>query len=937
MFAITETWLQETDGPVVSDLCPPDFKFLQQCRPTTKGKRGGGLGLLISTAIDAETVPPLAEYKTFELMQVKIRGPKPVLMIIVYRPPPSNRNKYTTGEFLAEFEGCLTDLFVHIQTDLVILGDFNMHWDSADDANITKFKDLLYILNMKQHVNQSTHKKNHTLDLILTSREASERVSNVEVNDVNISDHYLVTFDLQLAKEPAKKTQRVCRKFKRMNKDALCESLTQNTTNVTAPPPGTNNSDPLDTLLHGYAAAITDSVEQHAPKVTITLKGGAKKPWYDDEVHQARKERRKWERKYAKTQLEVHRQIKENKTQFVVKLIEEKKRNHCQEAFRSKNQKETFKLYKRLVSPPDDAALPSGKTEQEWATDCNNFFKEKIENIHRTLQTPGNQTDANANDAVCQSSFTTFRALRNEEVKKLIQGAPTKTCPLDPLPTWLLKEEPVLDCLLPGATEIINQSLMTGYVPRDFKIAHVRPKLKKEGADKNTLSNYRPVSNLPFLSKILEKAVAIQLTDYLREHSIMDPLQSAYRTGHSTETAMLKVKSDADRILDQGDGVLLVLLDLSAAFDILDHEILLTRLHNMVGIQDTALEWMRSYLKDRYQRVSVGESLSGKTRLEMGVPQGSVLGPLLFSLYVLPLRDIINRHGISRHHYADDTQLYQRLRLHDQHEPNATETDIKKMEDCLSDIREWMKKNKLKLNTSKTEVLVITTAHSAQKVQNLRVKIGDDHITPKETVRDLGSWLDSTLSMKKQVSKTVQAGYINLRHISRIRRCLPDATCAQIIHSVVTSRLDYHNGLLAGCYDATLKPLQLLQNSAARVLTRTPRASHVTSLLQQLHWLPVKSRADYKLLTFVHCSLHQTSAPQYLRETFPRYTPLRPIRASDDEFLLQVPTFNRHEGQRSASHRGAQLWNSLPRELRHCTSLTVFKKKVKTVLFRSNL
>ena len=207
----------------------------------------------------------------------------------------------------------------------------------------------------------------------------------------------------------------------------------------------------------------------------------------------------------------------------------------------------------------------------------------------------------------------------------------------------------------------------------------------------------------------------------------MDQLQSAYRKSHSTETAMLKVKADMDAILDEGDAVLLVLLDQSAAFDTIHHGILLERLESEVGIKGMALAWIHSYLTERRQRVVMNDSRSGETPLSTGIPQGSVLGPLLFSLYVRPLKDIIQKYGIKRHQYADDSQLYVRLRLRGNISEDVHE-DVNSMEQYLDEVRSWMAANRLKLNESKTEVLVISKNHHQNLLKEVPLKVGTYHI-----------------------------------------------------------------------------------------------------------------------------------------------------------------------------------------------------------------
>ena len=221
------------------------------------------------------------------------------------------------------------------------------------------------------------------------------------------------------------------------------------------------------------------------------------------------------------------------------------------------------------------------------------------------------------------------------------------------------------------------------------------------------MKNFRPVANLGFLSKIIEKIVASRLTEHLDKNNLHNLTQSAYRRYHSTETALLRVHNDIVYALDRKRMTVLILLDLSAAFDTIDHEILLKRLNNRFGIRGVALEWFRSYLCRRSQRVQTGKNISNEQFLDFSVPQGSILGPILFSLYTAPLGDIARKHSMDNMFYADDTQLYVIL-----DKTLSTGT----IEACIDEIRVWMAKNMLKLNDSKTEILLIGSRTQIKKV-----------------------------------------------------------------------------------------------------------------------------------------------------------------------------------------------------------------------------
>ena len=265
----------------------------------------------------------------------------------------------------------------------------------------------------------------------------------------------------------------------------------------------------------------------------------------------------------------------------------------------------------------------------------------------------------------------------------MISGMNKTTCSSDPFPTRLLMYH--LYAIVPILQHIVNLCLTMGDFPICSKSSIVIPLIKKPGLDREMFKNYRPVLNLSFLSKVIE--IHIRILGHILDNNIVDSFQSAYRAGHSCETALLRVYNDIVTTFGKGNGSFLLLLDLSAAFDMIDHDNLFYILEKYVGIGGSALRLIRSYFSDRTQRVQIDGILFDFASLLCGVPPCSVLGPRKFCLYLLPLGAILRHHNIGYHIYVDDTQLYVSFKCKDPLE------SLTKLNMCISDIRVWMIKN----------------------------------------------------------------------------------------------------------------------------------------------------------------------------------------------------------------------------------------------------
>ena len=919
--SITESWLTEGDDGLVNEMCPPGYGYIGRSR----NSRGGGVGVFHKESIDA--IPEdKTEYTSFECLSVLLKSKtgRTTKLIVIYRPPPSQRNKLTTSTFFQEFEELLSaeTLF---PGPLIIVGDFNIHIDCKSDPVPRRFVELMEVFDLTQHVSDITHRQGHIIDFVLT-RKSDNLVRQTSVLPRVMSDHHAISCTISHACMSENNKTMYRRKYRSIDTVAFARDLRASLEKADiASASGMDNA----------TECITSCLDSHAPLRQHKTRKRCHHPWYNDTIHAERVSRRRLERKWKKSKLESDRSSYMIQRKLVIDLIRDAKQKYYHDRLSDAAPKEAFRVIKDLIASKA-CPLPMHTDDKQLADDFLEFFSQKIVKIREVLDNTVT-TPAREPDLIKPPSMSSFTDIDVPELRKIILRSRTTSCPLDAIPTWLLKDDNILEALLPSLAQIINTSLNTGTVPEVFKTALIVPLLKKQGLDVNEQKNYRPVSNLQFVGKLAEKAAAQQLTSHMHDHNVNDPLQSAYRQGHCTETALIKVKDDITRSIDRDEGVLMAMLDLSAAFDTVDHEVLIRRLHDLVGVEGIALDWFKSYLHERSQKVIINNISSHQKTLSTGVPQGSVLGPLLFLVYMLPLRHIIKRHQVLYHGYADDTQLY--VTFHPK-SPSSLSNAIKRLERCVADVQDWLTKNKLKLNGDKTEFVIYASNFHLKKIIELdpRLRVGQTDIIPSAGAKNLGVVLDSALSMNKHISQTTKSMYFHIRSIRQIRHYLDKQTCVSAVMALVTSRLDYCNALLCGITKQSLNRLQVAHNSAARLITNTRRRDHITPVLYELHWLPVVKRIQFKSLLLVFKALHISTAPSYLRNMFvlSHQNASRPLRSSDDTSLLSVARTRCSYGDRSFSVCSAKLWISLPQDIRNSPSVAVFKSKLKTFLFKSH-
>ena len=910
--ALTETWCSDNSTVSLGHITPPGYYIIQTQRPT----RGGGVALIFRDTYNRRRVNT-GKYETFEHQTVSLHSTNVTLCVTTIYVP----NGIFSTDFNDQFSDLLSKL-VAVSGKHVIVGDFNFRINESTDQNALKFKTLIEQFNLTQHIDIPTHVAGNTLDLVLTRDDLSVKSIHTD-NSVN-SNHSAVLFTISCTSPGVAQKNITYREWRSADVTSIQADISDAFSDFSC--------QDVSTGVQIYNATLADIVEKHAPEKSRLVTVRPDNSWYTADLSKEKRLRRKLERKFKQTQSAADKLVLQTQRNKYNNLLTTTKKDYFKTKItNAQSSKELYKICDRLLNREKTSVLPTHECAESLANKFVEYFNDKIELIRSNLNDSLNHSttqEVSYDKLFSGVPFENFTEVSEADVRKIISSSPTKSCALDPVPTWLLKQ--CQDQLVPVLTCIVNASLSCADFPKELKKAFLTPLIKKLTLDCEILKNYRPVSNLSFISKLIERIVCVQLIEHLEANGLYELFQSAYRQLHSTETALLRVQNDLLQAVDTEGGAILVLLDLSAAFDTIDHQKLLNLLDRSFGIKGSALKWFESYLKERTQTVQVGAAKSKPVTLKYGVPQGSVLGPVLFTIYTAPLGDIIRSHGLSFHLYADDTQLYIAFK------PGASmsrETAISRIEACIKDIRAWMTNNLLKLNDDKTELIVITTSTKTSQNQNVVINVGDSLITPGETpARNLGVLFDSTCSLREHVSKLCKSINYNLYSVGKIRKYLDKPTAEKIINSTVTSRLDYCNSLLYGAKDCILSPLQRCQNNAARIVSMRRKFDHITPVLKELHWLPVKQRIQYKILLLTYKALHG-KAPAYLTQLLSNYSPSRPLR-SQEKLLLTVPRCRLEGfGRRCFANAAPTLWNPLPSSVKCASSVDSFKCRLKTHLF----
>lgn len=917
LLAVTETWHGDSDDVALRRSAPPGYRVIDVARPRSSPHEQphGGVALIFRDHFVAKKLDIVVDLKSFEYACVSLSTPQgPVAVTVVYRRPGP-----VTAAFCGEFTSLLESLAT-FNSQLVITGDLNVHLDDpqSDDAN--RMSELLASFGLVQHVKESTHRHGHTLDVVIT--RADYPVADVAVDPPSLSDHGVVTCSLP-SPCPARPAlvSRLARGWKNLDRAAFRAALQSS---PLCCDPGSRVDMSAAELFQLYDTTLRAVVDRFVPLRRVTSCHRLTAPWFDADCRQFRRRVRFRERWYRRTKDPDDRRAWITAEREKHNMFREKE-NQYWEATVAANSRNPRKLWSSVSTLLGKSVEPLSAPSTFSAADFLRFLEDKVDGVRSATATAPPPDFSHT-----ECTFGAFKPVDDQFVERLIRASPAKSCDLDPLPTCILKE--FLDVLLPFLTRMCNASITEGCLPSSQKEAIVIPALKKHGLDPSEMKNYRPISNLSFASKLVEKVVFSQVTAYLAQNDLWPKLQSGFRQFHSTESAVLKVLSDIFSAIDQGNVALLALLDVSAAFDTVDHEILLQRLSTSYGISGLAHDWFKSFVTGRLQTVRLGATCSDSVPVRSGVPQGSVLGPLLYVLYTAGIIPLVESLHSNVHLYADDAQLYEYCR------PVDSVALSQRVLATVDAVSAWMASNRLRLNLDKTQFLWLGSKEQLAKLDKQQLAAILPALVESTSARDLGVILDEQLTFKQHVSKLSQSCYFQLRRLRSIRRSLSPALLNTLVHAFVCSRLDFCNSSFCGSSVAVLDRMQSILNAAARLVLGLRKFDHISVAMRDtLHWLPVRQRIDFKVCLLVRNCLNG-AAPPYLSEfcvpvsTVGYRQHLRSAAHGD----LKLPKVHRERyGRRGFYISGPRLWNQLPRDIRQqAANLTTFKRALKTHYFR---
>lgn len=872
----------------------------------THNRRTGGILIYLHQNIKFKLCLNLNyEYLWFVGLEVEINNDI-FKLDVLYHPPQKNDNIFL--EFLGEY-------FENLQgTSMIMVGDFNLDYFNETSFYCNKLKEITYINGLKQIVEGPTRITQHSITLI------DHIVTNYMnlTHDVHltpkIGDHAIISVDIVGLRDLNRKTIIKKRYMKNYNCEQLQNKILAKHWN--------NNSNSVDSLANSFVHSLSKSVNDMCPMVSYTSERTRfDNEWRNENIVNFTKERDRLYKRAVFTGDEDDWNQYKSIRNILVGMIREAKEKYLIEVI-DENRYDGKKLWKNLKN-----FLPGSKTEtfseirynnktitdeQEIAETLNLFFLESISDIVTNIPKP-KSCGVYMENIHCVGALHGFGVVSMEVLKGILKSLSNTGEVVDGISTSILRDA----CVVAAnrLLDVINTSLSVGEFPREWKTSCIVPVPKVAGTV--LPGEFRPINLMPPYEKVLEICVKNDLIQYCSENNIIVPNQSGFRVNHSCEAAIINIFDNWLKEVDKGNVVLCVFLDFKRAFETVDRSSLLEKL-NRIGVRGTALKWFGSYLEDRSQLVKFRNVFSTKRKSKYGVPQGTVLGPVLFNIYINDIVKCAKRCDISL--FADDTVLYIAGK--------SIYELVKIMNEELSDVFSWLCDNNMCLNVNKSKAMVLGSnyALNAMDYTGYKVVINSTEIERVDSCKYLGVVVDKNLNFKKHVdymcSKIARKVYL----LGRIGKNMTIYAKLLLYKSLVGPHFGYCSAILIGISRNERQKLQKLQNKAMRIILKCDRYTPIRVMLDTLGLMNIEQFIIYSAVMFVF-RMRINTLPQYLTD---KLMVVQSVHEHNTRSInnYYIENFKRSQTAKTVFVGGLRLFNDLPQQLRDCSGVSSFKCNV---------
>lgn len=832
------------------------------------------------------------ESKDIESFWLELKPDKsaPVYVGFVYRNPNSK------ASWVDHFENMMDNVH-NRKSDIHLLGDLNI--DLLKHDNFT-WKSTCSFLGLKQLIDQPTRitKSSATLiDHIYTTN--SDKVSNVQVHPESMSDHCPISLSLalKLKKQVRHEHKTISfRSFKFFNKENFLQDLALVPFSEVY-----NFNDPNQALTHWYSL-FRNVLDKHAPLRTKRVREERKPPWLTEDIRKAME---------LRNQLKSNGEFEEYKRQrrAVRTMVRQAQRKHADETIAEG--KNTQALWKVINSVTKGKKQKSTSIPNNLSADVfNNHFLNIAHSLTKLNNTDPDQYDCNSRlrQHCHRPNLVQFSIplMTTSDVRRHISKLKnSSSCGHDEIPSHILKLS--LPLTVEHLTYIFNLCIKHNCFPDAFKMAKVIPLPKSK--DLNNLNEYRPISVLPILSKPLERHIHTHLLKYLDRNNLLTSNQSGFRPGHSCQSALTQIIDNWLLAMNNEQLSGAIYLDLKKAFDLVNHTILLKKLH-LYNLDPRSLMFFTSYLNNRCQKVYLNGRYSSEGQVTCGVPQGSILGPLLFIIFINDLPLSLTNQSVKCDLFADDTTL---------HTSGKSVNDVtKSLQKSLGEVSTWCKHNKMIISIPKTKSMLITTRQKHQKnLPPLQLLLDNNPIEQVKEHRLLGITIDDKLSWVPHINNVCKTLQRNLFLLSKLKHLVDCNGRKLFFHAFIKSHCDYISNIWDGSNEVHLKKVISLYRRGVK-LTQ-PGCNSTDEKFDQLKLLPLTKQHEFNKLVLMHKIVHGKS-PAYLRSLITRSQ-----RENTRHSLFQLPKVRIDIFKASLSFSGSDVWNNLPRSLKKIRRLQTFK------------